>query len=58
MYLESSQEMIPIFIQLELAQARMLLEMFATIDELHGLGGDMLELYNRLKEQIPEKIPQ
>jgi hypothetical protein len=53
MYLESSQKMIPIFIQLELAQARMLLEMFATIDDLHGLAGDMLELYNRLKEQIP-----
>lgn len=41
-------------VSLERSEWNMILEMFATIDEQAGLAGDMLKLYNRLKEQIPK----
>lgn len=41
-------------VALERSEWNMIFEMFETIDDLSGLAGDMLELYNRLKEQIPK----
>jgi hypothetical protein len=41
--------LIPVRITLDLSEWRMILEIFQIIDEMHGLGGDMAEVYARLK---------
>lgn len=43
------RDLIPTRITLDLSEWKMILDMFATIDEMHGLGGDMLRLYEKIK---------
>ncbi|SRR6266700_6739049 len=40
---------VPVRITIDLSEMKMLLDMFATVEEAHGLTGDMLQLYERVK---------
>jgi len=44
--------MIPVRITLDIADCQMLLDIFAMIEESHGLTGDMANLHKHLKEQL------
>ena len=51
--IKQEKKEIPVRITIDLSELTMLLDMFATVEEAHGLTGDMLQLYERVKAIEP-----